>query len=129
MKPAEQQSMRFAWLGPVMGLLAVSACYGTLTAVALLSVVGISVHIDEGMMSRLVSGMLLLVLFGMGYSFHLHRNRWPLLVSIAAAALLLWTYFVGYSRPLELAGFILLGISSIWDFRAKKRACAACGQA
>lgn len=125
MKPTQSQSMRFAWLGPVMGLLAVTACYGTLAAVALLSVIGISVQIDEGLMTKLVSGMLVLVLFGMGYSYRLHRNWGPLLTAMASSALLLWVFFGSYSKHLELAGFVMLGIASIWDFRAKKRVCTA----
>lgn len=125
MTSAKPQNTRFAWLGPVMGLLAVTACYGTLAVVALLSVVGISVQIDEGLMTRLVSGMLVLVLFGMGYSYRLHRNPGPLLASMATSTLLLWVFFGSYSKHLELAGFVVLGIASIWDFRAKKRVCTA----
>lgn len=125
MTSAKPQGMRFAWLGPVMGLLAVAACYGTLATVALLSIVGISVRIDEGLMTRLVSGMLVLVLFGMGYSYRLHRNRLPLLTALVASTLLLWAFFVSASKHLELAGFVVLGAASILDFRAKKRICTA----
>lgn len=130
MAASEADKARLAWLGPVMGLVAVASCYGTLATVALLSVVGVTVEIDEGLMVKLVSGMLLLVLFGMGYSFKLHRQPGPLVLTVIAAAMLLWAFFIDYSRYLEFAGFGLLTIASIWDFRAKKRACAAhCGEA
>lgn len=117
----------FARLGSVTGLLAVTACYGTLAAVALLSVIGISVKIDEALMEKLISGLLILVLVGMGYSYRIHRRPGPLLLSIVSAILLGWVFYYAYSKPLELAGFITLTIASIWDFFSKKRACVAQG--
>ena len=111
-------------VGTVTSLLAVAACYGTLTAVALLSLVGVSVEIDEGMMVKLITGLLLLALLGMGYSYRQHRHTGPLLVSLAAAALLLWVFYGSYSKPLELMGFAMLVIASVWDYRVKKSVCA-----
>jgi len=125
MESKEMEKRRFDWVGSAMGLLAVAACYGTLAAVALLSVIGISVEIDEGLMTKLISGMLVLVLAGMTYAYRLHRHPGPLLLSVAAAGLLMWVFFGSYSQPLELTGFLILGAASIWDFRAKKRACPA----
>ena len=114
----------YSWLGSVTGLLTVSACYGTLATVALLSVIGISIEINEGLLVKLISGLLILTLAGMVYSYRAHRNLCPLLLSIASAALLLWVFYGVYSKPLELTGFIVLVIASVWDFCSKKRACA-----
>ena len=114
---------RLSRLGTVTSLLAVAACYGTLAAVALLSLIGVSVEIDEGMLVKLITGLLVLALLGMGYSYRLHRHPGPLLLSLAAAALLLWVFYGSYSRPLELAGFAALVIAAVWDFRVKKRVC------
>lgn len=114
----------YSWVGSATSLLAVVACYGTLATVALLSVIGISIEIDEGLLVKLVSGLLVLALAGMGYSYSLHRHPGPLLLSVAAAALLLWVFYGSYSKPLELTGFAALVAASVWDFRAKKRACS-----
>ena len=114
---------RLSRLGTVTSLLAVATCYGTLAAVALLSLIGVSVEIDEGMLVKLITGLLVLALSGMGYSYRLHRHPGPLLLSLAAAALLLWVFYGSYSRPLELAGFAALVIAAVWDFRVKKRVC------
>ncbi|HDH53233.1 MAG TPA: hypothetical protein ENH24_01965 [Nitrospirae bacterium] len=114
---------KLSWLGTVTNLLAVATCYGTLAAVALLSLIGVSVEIDEGMLVKLITGLLLLALLGMGYSYRLHRHPGPLLLSLAAAALLLWVFYGSYSKPLELTGFAALVIASAWDFRVKKRVC------
>ena len=71
----------------------------------------------------------MIALAGMAYAFSKHRNPGPLMLSIAAAALLLWVFFAAYSKPLEMIGFALLILASIWDFTAKKRACSsACNQ-
>ena len=114
----------YSWVGSVTSLLAVTACYGTLATVALLSVIGISIEIDESLLVKLITGLLVLALGGMGYSYSIHRHPGPLLLSIASAALLLWVFYGSYSKPLELTGFIALIIASVWDFRAKKRACS-----
>ena len=99
----------YSWVGSVTGLLVVVARHGTLATVALLSVIGISIEIDEGLLVKLVSG--LLALAGMGYSYRLHR--------LLAAALLLWVFYGSYSKPLELAGCrFRMGLS-----RQKTRLC------
>ena len=118
-----------SWIGSATSLLAVAACYGTLAAVSLLSLIGINLEIEESVMVKLVSGLLVLALAGMAYSFSKHRNPGPLMLSIAAAALLLWVFFGTYSKPLEMLGFVLLILASIWDFMDKKRACSStCNQ-
>jgi len=118
----------YSWLGSATSLLAILACYGTLAVVGLLSVVGISIQLDEGLLVKLISGLLILALLGMGYSYRAHRHPGPLLLSVTSAALLFWVFYGSYSKPLELTGFALLVLASVWDFRAKKRACTEkCG--
>jgi len=129
MTAATSNKKRFAWVGSVTGLFAVAACYGTLASVALLSLIGINIDIDEGLMMKIISGLMLLVLAGMGYSYIVHRHVGPLLLSIASAALLLWVFYGSYSKPLEMTGFAVLMIASVWDFRLKNRACPAMHQA
>jgi arsenite methyltransferase len=114
---------KLSWLGSVTSLLAVATCYSTLAAVSLLSLIGVSVDIDEAVLVKLITGLLILALAGMLYSWRSHRHPGPLILSLGAAVLLLWVFYGSYSKPLELTGFALLVIASIWDFRARKRVC------
>ena len=118
-------SERLSWLGSVTSLLAVVACYGTLAVIALLSIIGVSVDLNEGLFIKIVSGLLVVALLGMAYSFRLHRHPGPLVLSVAAAALLGWVFYGMYAQVLEIIGFGGLVVASVWDFRAKKRACLA----
>ncbi|HEC97480.1 MAG TPA: MerC family mercury resistance protein [Nitrospirae bacterium] len=120
---------RLSWLGSATSLVAVVACYGTVAAVALLSLVGVSVKLDESFMVKLITGLLILALLGMGNSFRLHRHAGPLLLSLAAAAVLFWVFYGSYSKPLELTGFAVLLAASVWDFRVKKRSCVCSEEA
>ncbi len=120
MKKAKQN---LAWLGSITSLLAVATCYGTLAAVSLLSLIGVSVHIDEATLVKLITALLVLALAGMLYSWRSHRHPGPLMLSLGAGLLLLWVFYGSYSKPLEITGFILLIIASLWDFRVKKRIC------
>ena len=124
MKDATSEEKDYSWIGSVASLFAVVACYGTLATVALLSALGISVEIDEGRMVKLISGLLVLALAGMVYSFRTHRHPGPLLLTLASAALLLWVFYGSYSKLIELTGFAALVAASVWDFRIKKRVCA-----
>lgn len=68
---------RLSWLGSVISLLTVATCYGTLAAVSLLSLIGISVDIEEATLVKLITGLLVLALMGMVYSWRTHRQSLP----------------------------------------------------
>jgi len=117
-------SKRLSRLGSLTSLLAVVTCYGTLAAVALLSIIGVSVDLDEGLFIKIISGLLVVALLGMAYSFRTHRHPAPLVLSATAAAVLVWVFYGTYSQVLEMAGFGGLVAASVWDFRIRKRACS-----
>ncbi len=120
-----KSKQNLSWLGSAASLLAVATCYGTLAAVSLLSLLGVSVDIDEATLVKWITGLLIVALSGMLYSWRSHRHPGPLILSLGAAALLLWVFYGHYSKPLELTGFALLVIASLWDFQAKRRVCTA----
>ena len=120
-------SARFASVGSLTSLLAVATCYGTLALVAGLSLLGVAVEVNEGWFVKVITGLLLLAVGGMLYSYRVHRVVGPLLLTVAAASILGWVFYGEYSKPLELAGFGGLVAASLWDFRAKKRACSPKG--
>ncbi|GMT50219.1 MAG: hypothetical protein IEMM0008_1758 [bacterium] len=125
MRTSQTKSTRLSWLGSAAGLFAVVTCYGTLAGIALLSVIGISVDLSEGILVKLITGLLILALFGMIYSFRLHRHIGPLMLSFCSAVLLVYVFYGDYSKPLELIGFVGLLGASIWDFRVKKLRCSS----
>ena len=122
-EPAPRAS-RLAPLALAASLLAVVSCYGTLGIVALLSVVGVTVHPNEGLMARILTIVLAVALLGMLHSRRGHRDMRPFLLGVASAALLIWVFHGRDSRPLEAMGFLGLVSASIWDFRARHRTCS-----
>ncbi|MEE9300317.1 MAG: MerC family mercury resistance protein [Alphaproteobacteria bacterium] len=121
-------SRRLSWLGSAASLLAVVTCYGTMAVVALLSVIGIGVDLDDSVFVKIVTGLLVVALLGMAYSFRLHRHPGPFLLSLAAAGVLGWVFYGSYSQALEISGFAALVAASLWDFRSKRRARSATGK-
>ena len=115
-------SARLSWLGSLASLLAGVACYGTLAAAALLSMIGVTVTVNEGLVIQIITGLLVVALLGMAYSFRLHRHLGPPLLTVAAAAVVVWVLYGAYSRTLEIVGYAGLVAASIWDFRVKRRA-------
>lgn len=124
MQRVTRGSARFASVGSLTSLLAVATCYGTLALVAGLSLLGVGVEVNEGWLVKIITGLLLLAIGGMVYSYRVHRVVGPLLLTVATASILGWVFYGDYSKPLELAGFGGLVVASLWDFRAKKRACS-----
>lgn len=116
---------RLTSLAPAASLLAVASCYGTLGAAALLSVLGVAVPLNEMLLVRILTVVLIIALLGMVYSFRMHSDIKPLLLGVASAALLFWVFYGRSSHPLEALGFAGLVSASLWDFRAKHRACPA----
>lgn len=110
-------------LGSLGGIIALLACYGTLATVALLSVIGITVDVDEGVLVKVISFFLIFALAGMLFSWRKHRNSGPLILTGVAAALLAWTFYGHYNPWLEGGGFVGLLIASVWDLRLKKNIC------
>ncbi len=114
-------------LGSFGGILAMLACYGTLATVALLSLVGITVDLDEGLLVKIISVFLVLAFVGTALSWRNHRNFGPLAITSVAVALLLSVFYGHYNAWLEGSGFAGLFIASVWDIRLKKQACMAKG--
>jgi len=114
---------RLGKISSFSGVFAVLMCYGTLFTVTVLSTIGISVEIYEGLMVKLITVLLMVALFGLIYSYRQHRKIVPLLIGILAVIILIWTFYGNYSKSLELTGFFILVVSTCADFYFKKRKC------
>ncbi len=113
---------RGKWLAPACTILAVLACYGTLATVAVLSLMGITLAINEGIWAGAIVVFALLALTGLVLSWRHHRALSPLLLGVAGAGMIVFTMTVSYNQPIEIAGFVLLVLAAFLDWRAKQSA-------
>jgi len=115
------------WLALAGTALAILACYGTLAVVAVLSLMGVALAVDEGLWAGAIVLFALLALVGIVLGWRIHRHAPPLLLGILGAGLILWTMAVTYNRAIEIAGFGFLVVAAWLDWRAKRRRPSAPG--
>lgn len=102
----------------VATVLAILSCYGTTVLIGLLSLLGISLAIDERAWAGAISLFAVLAALGIASSYRRHRSIWPSVIAAFGLALILWAMYGSYSRVIELAGFALLIAATLWDWRA-----------
>ena len=107
-----------SWLPRVAAALAVLSCYGTTVLIGLLSLLGVSLALDESLWAGAISAFAALTAIGVAASYRRHRIVWPIVVAVPGLGLILWVMYGSYSRGIELAGFVLLIAAAIWDWRA-----------
>ncbi len=117
-----QAETRGKWMAPACTVLALLACYGTLAVVGLLSLMGITLAINEGVWAGAIVVFALLALAGLVLSWRHHRALPPVLLGIVGAGMIVFTMTVSYSQPVEIAGFGMLILAAILDWRAKRAA-------
>jgi hypothetical protein len=111
---------RFGWLAGAGTVLSITACYGTLAVVSVLSLLGVTLAINPGVWAGAISLFALLALGGVALSYRRHRIGGPLAIAAIGAALVVWAMVGSYSRIAELAGFAGLITAAIWDWRLQK---------
>lgn len=111
---------RFEWLAGAGTGLAITACYGTLVLVSVLSLLGFTLVIHPALWAGAISVFTLLAVVGVAASYRGHRVAGPLIVAGLGAALVIWAMFGSYSRMVELLGFAGLVTATIWDWRLKR---------
>ncbi|MCV0394326.1 MAG: MerC domain-containing protein [Rhizobiaceae bacterium] len=104
------------WLGLAASSLAVVACYGTLAAVAGLSLVGVTLRLPDGAWTVVIVLLALLASSGTALGWSRHGRLAPVLMSLIGLVLIVWVMLFAYSLLIELAGFALLMIAAVWDW-------------
>ena len=120
----ERQSDGLQRLGRYSGaavMLSVVACYGTLAAVTLLSLAGITVNIHEGAWATVIVVFAWIAVLAMGVSGQRYGSFGPFILSDIGALLVSWVMFVDYSRTVEIAGFALLIVAAFLHRRLRIR--------
>jgi len=102
--------------------LSITACYGTLAAVAALSALGVTLAVDTGVWAGAIVVFAALSALSVGLGARTHGSPAPLAPALTGAALIGYAMFGHYDRVLELAGFALLAAAVFWDFRLRSRA-------
>lgn len=103
---------------PATGLIAsLIGCYGVLGLVALLSLAGITVRIDDRVWAAIIVGFAALVLVGLARNWRTHRRGGPIALGTVGFALIAWVMFGDYNDVAEAIGFGVLVVSTIWDVR------------
>ena len=120
---------KFSWLPAAATVLAVVSCYGTTLLVGLLSLLGVSLAINERAWAGAISVFALLAAMLIATSGRRRRVVGPSLSAAIGVAFILWAMYGTYSRVIELAGFALLVAATLWDRRlGAPRKCEAVSQ-
>ena len=106
--------------GTVAFVVAVLACYGSLAAVAIMSVLGVSMALNDGIWAGTIIFFSLLTTAIIGLGVRKHKSLVPLMVAVPGALLLCYTMFIDYHALTELLGFILLAVATYIDFDKRR---------
>jgi rhodanese-related sulfurtransferase len=117
-------SGRGSWFPRVATALAILACYGTTALIGLLSLLGVSLAVNEGIWAGAIGVFAALAMIAIAVSYRRHRIVGPALVAALGLGLILWVMFGSYSRVIELSGFVLLIAATLWDWRVGARTSA-----
>ncbi len=102
--------------------LAACACYGTLAALALLSVLGVTLVVNDAAVAGIVALLAALAAAVVGLGIRKHGSAMPILPAAVGAAFVVYAMLVRYDSRIEFAGFVLLAAAVAWDWRLRKRA-------
>ena len=107
-----------SWLPRAATALAILSCYGTTVLIGLLSLLGVSLALDEGIWAGAISAFATLATIGIAASYRRHGIIGPTVVAVLGLGIVLWVMYGSYSRGIELVGFVLLIAATLWDWRA-----------
>ena len=111
------RSSKASWFPRAATALAILACYGTTVLIGLLSLLGVTLAINEGVWAGVIV-FAALATAAIAMSYRRHRVIGPTVVAALGLGLILWVMFGSYSRVIELVGFVLLIAAALWDWRA-----------
>lgn len=114
-----------SWLPGVATILAILTCYGTTLVIVLLSLLGISIAVNEQAWAGAISAFAALATIAIAAAYRRHRSIWPTAIAVLGLALILWAMYGSYSRVIELAGFIGLTAGTLLDLRMRAMSSAA----
>ena len=112
---------RSRWFAVVSLAAALLACYGTITLVGLLSVLGVSIAINAAAWAGVIVVFAGLTAVGVALGVRRHRRPAPFVLALLGFALIAWAMLGRYDRTLEITGFAMLAAATAWDWRLRRR--------
>jgi arsenite methyltransferase len=120
-------SSKAAWLPGAATALAIFSCYGTTLLIGLLSLLGISLAVDQRAWGGAIGVLSLLAVIAIAVSYRRHRVVGSAISAATGLVLVLWVMYGSYSRVIELLGFAFLVAATVWDWRARSSHRVAAG--
>ncbi len=111
--------------GVVALALAACACYGTLAALAVLSLLGVTLAVNTVAIAGLVASLAVLAAAVVGLGMRKHGAAAPAVPACIGAALIAYALLVQRDWRVELAGFALLAAAVAWDWKLRRASAAA----
>lgn len=108
---------KISWLPGAATALAIISCYGTALLIGLLSILGVSVAVDDRAWAGAISVFAALAAIFIGASGRKRRIVGPTVAATIGLAFILWAIYGNYGRIIELVGFTLLVAATLWDLR------------
>ena len=111
---------RLGWFTGIATVLSLAACYGTLAVVGVLGALGVAIAVNEALWAGAIVAFAALAAVGLGFGMARHGKPGPVLVGGLGVAAIGYAMFGQYDRLIEIAGFVLLCLSALWDWRISK---------
>lgn len=105
------------WLAPMATALSLVACYGTLAAIALLGVLGVTIALNEAVWAGAIVLFAGLAFAALLIRWRRHRRTVPVLLAGIGFPLIAFILLISYERIIELVGFVFLGAGTLVDWR------------
>jgi hypothetical protein len=109
------------WSAGIAAVAAIVACYGTTLLVGGLSLLGMTLVVNERIWAGAIVGLSVLATLLVGASYRRTRHAGPVALAVAGGLLIAWTMYGFYSRIVELVGFALLVAGVWWQLRLPLR--------
>jgi len=112
---------RRGFMGVLAVALAVLTCYGTLIALGLLAMLGVSRSLDEGLWTAAIALFTVLSVGVIATGVRFHHGPGPTGLALAGAGAVFFALFVHYAFLIELTGFVLLALGVWRDIVLRRR--------
>jgi hypothetical protein len=129
MMARENTQQKASWLAGASTLLSIAVCYGTLGLIAVLSLMGVTLAVNDHIWAGVIVAFALLAVLGVALGAMKHRKVSPVFLALAGAGLVIWAMYgadgiidlLGVpSFVVEVAGFAAL-IAAAWgDWRLNR---------
>jgi arsenite methyltransferase len=110
---------RGLWGTASLGI-ALVACYGSLAMIALLSVLGISMTLNETVWAGTIILFAFLACVVMTIGIRKHHSIKPLIFAVVGLTIVSYTMYINYNIVTEIVGFVFLALATYFDYDLRR---------